>query len=222
MASEGARDDLRGTGTPRGERNGTMALVGRLEDLELTELFHVLSLFQKTGTLTLRSEDTTGVFRFRHGKIVHAANGRPRSSLGALLTERRVIDQQTLDRALEHQSEAPQWRRLGTILVDSFGVSAEVIERVIRDQLQDTTEGFLHMRSGFFSFRPDEEAGSETDDQRPDDIELESGMNTDQFILDLLTRLDEVHAVQGPPTVTRSSAPWPRMTSRTASTTSGH
>jgi len=175
-----------------------MALVGRLEDLELTELFHVLSLFQKSGSLTLRGSDTTGVFRFRRGKIVHAANGRPRPTLGALLLERGVITREILDSALRAQTDGERWRRLGTILAEGFGVSAEVIESVIREQLQNTTEGFLHMRTGFFSFRPDEEAGTDPEDAPPDDIELEAGMNTDQFILDLLTRLDEVHAVQRP------------------------
>jgi hypothetical protein len=175
-----------------------MALVGRLEDLELTELFHVLSLFQKSGSLTLRGADTTGVFRFRRGKIVHAANGAPRPTLGSLLLERGVVTRETLDSALRTQADGERWRRLGTILAEGFGVSTDVIESVIREQLQDTTEGFLHMRTGFFSFRPDEEDDAETDDRSEDDIELESGMNTDQFILDLLTRLDEVHAVQGP------------------------
>ena len=179
-----------------------MALVGRLEDLRLTELFHVLSLFQKSGTLTLRGEDTTGVFRFRDGKIVHAANGKPRPTLGALLLERSVVTEEVLDSALKNQSEAAEWRRLGTILVDTFGVSAEVIESVIREQLQRTTEGFLHIGTGFFSFRPDEDADTPAEAPPLDDIELESGMNTDQFILDLLTRLDEVQAVQRPPDTT--------------------
>ncbi len=184
-----------------------MALVGRLEDLELTELFHVLSLFQKSGTLTLRGSDTTGVFRFRKGKIVHAANGRPRPTLGALLLERGVITREILDSALRAQTGGDRWRRLGTILAEEYGVSADVIESLIREQLQDTTEGFLHMRTGFFSFRPDEEAGSDAEDSPPDDIELESGMNTDQFILDLLTRLDEVQAVHGPTDRTPPGSP---------------
>lgn len=174
-----------------------MALVGRLEDLDLTELFHVLSLFQKSGKLTLSSDDKKGVFLFRGGKIVHAANGAPKESLGALLVGRGLITNETLRIALDLQSSEPDHRRLGTVLVDMGAVQQDQIERVIREQLQGITEEFLHLAGGFFSFKPfDEESGNEVH-QTEKDIALPTGMNTDQFILDLLTRLDEMEAKHG-------------------------
>jgi hypothetical protein len=51
-----------------------MALVGRLEDLRLAEIFQVLALFRKSGTLTLSRGDATGVFLFNEGKVFHASN----------------------------------------------------------------------------------------------------------------------------------------------------
>lgn len=179
-----------------------MALVGRMEDLELTELFHVLSLFKKSGSLTLRCQGKTGVFGFRAGKIVHAANGQKRPTLGNLLLERKLIDQQQLEAALEEQNSTTGWRKLGAILVERGLVSAERIEGLIREQLQAITEEFLHQHSGFFSFKPEDEeevpAAGGLVGGAGEDIELTGGMNTDQFILELLTRLDEVDAVQGP------------------------
>ncbi len=49
-----------------------MALVGRLKDLQLTELFHVLSFFKKSGKLTLSHGDDIGTVLFNNGKILHA------------------------------------------------------------------------------------------------------------------------------------------------------
>lgn len=174
-----------------------MALVGRLEDLDLTELFHVLSLFQKSGKLTLSSDDKKGVFLFRGGKIVHAANGAPKESLGAMLMNRGLISDETLRIALDLQASEPDHRRLGTILVDMGAVHQDEVERVIREQLQGITEEFLHLAGGFFSFKPFDEEAAEEAHQVEKDIALPGGMNTDQFILDLLTRLDEMDAARG-------------------------
>ena len=174
-----------------------MALVGRLEDLDLTELFHVLSLFQKSGKLTLSSDDKKGVFLFRGGKIVHAANGAPRESLGAMLVNRDLLSDETLRIALDLQATEPEHRRLGAVLVEMGAVAQETIERVIREQLQGITEEFLHLSGGFFSFKPFDEESADDAHQVEKDIALPTGMNTDQFILDLLTRLDEVEAARG-------------------------
>ena len=65
-----------------------MALVGRLEDLRLAELFQLIALFRKSGKLTLSRGDTTGVFLFNDGKVFHASNGYSAPSLGEFLVEK--------------------------------------------------------------------------------------------------------------------------------------
>ncbi len=175
-----------------------MALVGKLEDLNLTELFHMLSLFRKSGRLTLSANDRKGVFLFKDGKIVHAADGGPRESLGQLMLARNIVSRETLERALDLQTNDNEHRRLGTILVSLGAVTEEQVELLIRERLQAITREFLHAETGFFSFKPEEERSSKGADD-PIDVDLPTGMNTDQFILDLLTRLDAVEEREGRP-----------------------
>ena len=171
-----------------------MALVGKLEDLNLTELFHVLSLFQKSGRLTLSAGDKKGVFLFKGGKIIHAANGTPRESLGQTLLSKGLISESELRSALDTQATDSEHRRLGTILVGMGSITEEQIEQLIRERLQAITKEFLHSDTGFFSFKPEEDDPAADDGQTHRDVDLPTGMNTDQFILDLLTRLDAVQS----------------------------
>ncbi len=176
-----------------------MALVGKLEDLNLTELFHMLSLFQKSGRLTLSAGERKGVFLFKDGKIVHAADGSPRDALGQDLLQRGMISESTLRTALDMQASETEHRRLGTILVANGAVSEQQIESLIRERLQAITKDFLHSKTGFFSFKPEEDGLASDEDPSQADVDMPTGMNTDRFILDLLTRLDAVQSRLDPP-----------------------
>ena len=170
-----------------------MALVGKLEDLELAELFHLLSLFKKSGKLTLTAENATGFFYFKDGKICHASNGHQGAPLGELLLRRNMISRPELETALRYQVEEQEWRRLGTILVEQELVTREDLDALLRERLQKVTEEFLELKTGFFSFKPLEERDPKPRASHQEDLEIAEGINTDGFILDLLTRLDEVH-----------------------------
>jgi hypothetical protein len=169
-----------------------MALVGKLEDLQLAELFHLLSLFKKTGKLTLNAGEATGSFYFRNGKIFHASNGRPGPVLGELLVRRRLLSQPELERALRIQSDGADWRRLGAILVEQGLVSPDDLDALLREQLQDVVGEFISLETGFFSFKPSADFVPAPSMETTSDLDIDGGINTDGFILDLLTRLDEV------------------------------
>jgi len=169
-----------------------MALVGKLEDLQLAELFHLLSLFKKTGKLTLSANESTGCFYFKNGKIYHASNGRPGPVLGELLVRRQLLSQIELEKALRIQGDGPNWRRLGAILVEQGLVNPADLDALLREQLQDVVGEFISLETGFFSFKPTEGHPFESDAETGNDLDIDGGINTDGFILDLLTRLDEV------------------------------
>ena len=105
-----------------------MSFVGRLEDLRLGELLQVLSLFRKSGKLTISHGDSTGVFLLNGGKMYHAANGFSAPSVGEYLLSRKLISRETLDAALATQRLAPERKKLGAILVEMGAVSAETLD----------------------------------------------------------------------------------------------
>jgi hypothetical protein len=169
-----------------------MSLVGRLENLPLVELLHVLSMFRKSGELTITRGDEVGVFLLNNGKLYHAANGLLAPSVGEVLLSRNVISPETLDAALATQRLAPKRKKIGTILVEMNAVTKETLHNVLRDQLQRIAKDFMSWDSGFFSFKFTdirEEAENEIDDEA---TKLTEVINIDPFILDLLTKVDAV------------------------------
>jgi len=169
-----------------------MSLVGRLEDLPLIELLHVLSLFRKSGELTISRDDETGVFLLNNGKLYHAANGLSAPSVGEVLLNSNVISRETLDAALATQRLAPKRKKIGTILVEMDVLTRETLHNVLRDQLQRIARDFIGWDSGFFSFKFTdirEEIDHEIEDEAAKITEV---INIDPFILDLLAKVDAV------------------------------
>jgi len=170
-----------------------MALVGRLEDLRLAEIFQVLALFRKSGTLTLSRGDSTGVFLFKEGKVFHASNGYSSPAIGDFLVDRKLISQETLNAAIATQRLSEERKKLGAILVDMGAISYEALQEVPRDQLQNIAREFLRWDSGFFNFKAVEpREGDEEQVYDDDEAKLNEFINVDPFILDLLTKVDAV------------------------------
>ena len=170
-----------------------MALVGRLEDLRLAEIFQLLALFRKSGKLTLSRGDTTGIFLFNDGKVFHASNGYSAPSLGEFLVDRKLISQETLDAAVATQRLSDERQRLGAILVEMGAITEQTLQDVLRDQLQDIAREFLRWDSGFFNFKSVESREEDPEQVFHDDeAKLTEFINVDPFVLDLLAKVDAV------------------------------
>ena len=50
-----------------------MSLEGKLEDLGLSDIFQILNLSRRTGTLTIRRKEGKGLIVFNHGQVVYAS-----------------------------------------------------------------------------------------------------------------------------------------------------
>jgi hypothetical protein len=169
-----------------------MSFVGRIENLRLAELLQMLSLFRKSGKLTLSRGETTGVFLFNTGKLYHAANGYSAPSIGELLLTEEVISRETLDAALATQRLAPKRKKLGTILVEMGAVTDDVLHEVLSQQLRRIASHFMTWDDGFFSFKfiePGENFEQVVDDE---EAKLNEIISIDPFILDLLTKVEDV------------------------------
>ena len=169
-----------------------MALVGCLEDLRLIELFQLLSLFRKSGKLTLSRGETTGVFLFNKGRIFHAANGYSAPTVGELLVDRRLISREALDAAVATQRMSPQRKKLGAILVEMGATTSEALRNALRKQLEEIAHDFMSWDSGFFSFKFAEDSAGSEEDFFDEEAKLTEVLNIDPFILDLMTRVDSI------------------------------
>lgn len=151
-----------------------MSLVGNLEELGLGEILQIVSLSRKTGVLSLSSGGKDGSVFFRHGQVVRAASSTYQQSLGEVLIQKGVVDLAVLRKALALQQENGFSQRLGVILVKNFGISQEIIEEIVREQIENVVFSLFAWGEGTFRF------------ESHDSIETVDGTKMDplQFMLD--------------------------------------
>jgi len=159
-----------------------MSLVGNLEELGLGEILQIVNLSRKTGVLSLTSGGRDGSVFFRHGQVIRATSSTYQQSLGEVLIQKGVIDLAVLRKALALQQEKRFIERLGSILVKNFGVSQEIIEEIVREQIENVVFSLLAWSEGSFKFETKSPAeagdGSKMD---PLQFMLDQGLNP-QFL----------------------------------------
>lgn len=169
-----------------------MSLVGNLEELGLGEILQIVSLSRKTGVLSLTSGGRDGSVFFRHGQVIRATSSTYQQSLGEVLIQKGVIDLAVLRKALAQQQEKRFLERLGSILVKNFGVSQEIIEEVVREQIENVVFSLFAWSEGSFKFETKSpvEAG---DGSKMDPLQfmLDQGLNPQFLAMEGTRILDE-------------------------------
>jgi len=167
-----------------------MSLVGRLEDLALPDIFQIISLSKKTGTLVVRSRKGTGMVVFKNGQVIQAGSDSIRDSLGNILVSQGMIDQADLAAALVMQKSAPD-NPLGMILVETGATTSKIIEDVVRQQIEDIIYDLLAWEEGFFNFELGEIAPKDKIEIDTHDLLLKSGLSAEYLLMEGTRILDE-------------------------------
>src|SRR5574341_498688 len=167
-----------------------MSLVGRLEDLALPDIFQIISLSKKTGTLVVRSRKGTGMVVFKDGQVIQAASDIIREPLGNILVSQGMTDSGTLSKALARQKSEPD-KPLGMLLVEIGAVTAQTVEGVIRKQIEEIIYDLLAWEEGFFNFELGEIAPRDKIEVDTQEFLLRSGINTEVLLMEGTRRLEE-------------------------------
>ncbi|HLE41535.1 MAG TPA: DUF4388 domain-containing protein [Nitrospirota bacterium] len=167
-----------------------MSLVGRLEDLALPDIFQIISLSKKTGTLIVRSRKGTGMVVFKDGQVIQAANDGIRDSLGNILVSQGMLKEAALSQALAQQKKEPD-KPLGMILVEMGAVPAQTLETVIRKQIEEIIYDLLSWEEGFFNFELGETAPKDKIEINTQEFLLKSGLNAEYLLMEGTRILDE-------------------------------
>jgi hypothetical protein len=162
-----------------------MAIEGPLRELGIHDVFQLLDLSRKTGTLQVRStlRDNEGTIFFESGKVVYASIRSNPHPLGESLLRAGKVSEADLERALAVQRERQGSRRLGEILVESGAISRRELERQMRFQVEEVVFELLSWTEGFFSF----EEGA-VDDLLP---EATVAITTESLLMEGARRIDE-------------------------------
>jgi hypothetical protein len=167
-----------------------MSLVGRLEDLALPDIFQIISLSKKTGTLVVRSRKGIGMVVFKDGQVIQAASDSIRDSLGNMLVSQGLLAEQALQQALNTQKRETD-KPLGMILTEMGAVPAQTVESVIRRQIEEIIYDLLAWEEGFFNFELGEIAPKDKIEIDTQQFLLKHGINAEYLLMEGTRILDE-------------------------------
>jgi hypothetical protein len=167
-----------------------MSLVGRLEDLALPDIFQIISLSKKTGTLIVRSRKGTGMVVFKDGQVIQAGSDSIRDSLGNILVSQGMLSEGALSQALAAQKGETD-KPLGMILSEMGAVPAQMVENVIRKQIEEIIYDLLAWEDGFFNFELGEIAPKDKIEIDTQEFLLRHGISAEYLLMEGTRILDE-------------------------------
>lgn len=168
-----------------------MSLVGNLEDLGLGDILQIVSLSRKSGELILRGPNREGRIVFKNGQVNRAISTDFRENVGDLLVRRGIVGIDVIKQAAELQRTICPDQRLGTILTERHGVDKEVIDTLVKEQIEKIVYSFFTWNEGTFVFDlgdTDEVAATSFD---PLQFMLDQGLNPQWLAMEGSRILDE-------------------------------
>jgi tetratricopeptide (TPR) repeat protein len=162
-----------------------MAIEGPLRELGVHDVFQLLDLTRKTGSLRVRSalRDNDGVVQFLNGRVVGASMRDDSHKLGNMLVQAGRITDGELQRALAIQAQPGAPKRLGEVLLSMGAISSRELERQVRRQIETVVFELLSWSEGYFSFEegmPDVSAA-----------DADSGLTAEALLMEAARRIDE-------------------------------
>jgi len=109
-----------------------MSLVGRIEDLGLSDIFQILSIGKKTGTLVLKGSRGSAMIVFKNGLVVRAETNDIDRTLGEELTQAGLLKDTVLNLALEVKKKLPS-KSVPEILLELGSLHKDTLEKIILD-----------------------------------------------------------------------------------------
>jgi CheY-like chemotaxis protein len=175
-----------------------MSLVGNLEDLSLPDILQIVSLSKKSGILTIEREELKGKIFIREGRVTQTVSPRSGKTLGEILTAQGLISPEDLKKCLEIQAAAEEKELLGAIMIRTGAIEQEVLEKVVREQIEEAIVYFLSWKEGSFNFELSEirERGEISVDAHA--FILETGIDTQWLVLEGTRMMDERQRGGGP------------------------
>jgi hypothetical protein len=161
-----------------------VAIEGPLRELGIHDVFQLLDLSRKTGSLTVTSalRDNHGTVLFDRGSVVFASIRTNPHPLGELLLRAGRITDGDLARARELQARGDD-RKLGEILVSIGAINRKELERHVRFQVEEVIFELMSWREGYFSFEEQGAVNAPT--------EADIRISTESLLMEAARRIDE-------------------------------
>ncbi|WKW11981.1 DUF4388 domain-containing protein [Pseudogemmatithrix spongiicola] len=161
-----------------------MAIEGPLRELGIHDVFQLLDLSRKTGTLTVTSQlrDNEGVVLFENGKVISASIKSNPHRIGDLLVRSGRLTDADLAMVREAQAKGDR-RRFGEILVGLGLVTSREMERQMRLQIEAVVFELMSWSEGHFRFTEGMSEDALRDASAP--------LGTESLLMEGARRIDE-------------------------------
>ena len=130
-----------------------MALKGNLRDFSTTQLFNLINLARKTGTLTIEDRNSKISLLFKEGKLIHAnVDGQDDRLATTLLKAGKITEEQA--RTVYSSGDIKNDKELGLRLINSGFVTQDDIVQTVRKRTLDMVYKLFNWAEGAFRFDP--------------------------------------------------------------------
>jgi hypothetical protein len=160
-----------------------MSLVGRIEDLALSDIFQILSIGKKTGTLILKGSHGNALITFKNGLVVRAETDDIDTTLGQDLINTGVIKDTIYNLASEVKKKLPA-KSYPEILHELGSVSKEILEKITRKRIERIVYRLLFWQDGDFQFELDDVHPMGKVDIPDHGWELSKGMSPEYLLME--------------------------------------
>lgn len=127
-----------------------MPIEGTLETMPMAELLMWISQFQKTGTLEIRTSDSTETMAFDRGALVFSSSSNPERTLGRLLIKYGIVTEEGHKRARELRKTKSI--AVAKALLDLEIVTEEQLSRFLRKKAEGELYDLFDIQEGEFTF----------------------------------------------------------------------
>jgi hypothetical protein len=160
-----------------------VALSGSIKDFGLPDIFQLIGLQRKTGTLTLKRDGEQVSVVFENGMVVASdtVGKRLEDKLGHVLVKTGRLTRERLDEALAVQKQTLQ--RLGKVLVDTGALSSTDLKQALAIQVQQTLFRLFRWKEGEYNFDSTDSVDYDRDNANP--------MSADFILMEGIRMVDE-------------------------------
>lgn len=160
-----------------------MSLVGRLEDLALSDIFQILSIGKKTGILILKGSRGNALITFKNGIVVRAETDDIDGTLGEDLLNAGLIKDTILNLALEVKKKLPT-KSYSEILYELGAVNKDILEKITRKRIERVVYQLLVWQDGDFQFELDDTDPKGKIDMPDLGWEISKGMSPEYLLME--------------------------------------
>ena len=158
-----------------------MTLKGNLHDFSITQLFNLVNLASKTGSLTVQNNSKSSTVYFKEGKLIQAELDGDESSLTSLLLKAGKISSGQVE-SVAQRARSQTDKELGLLLINSGYCNQRDIIQVVKDHILENVYPLFTWITGSFFF---------DSNTSPHDEQITVMLNLENIIIEGTRRIKE-------------------------------